>query len=170
MEDFEQGNDTGVSMSREVAEDNFDLMCKAARIKWDRYRETNGKKDADEVREKLVYAIEDGEITISSDGWPTVHGYTQSGKQKDVKITHRPFGAERLMSDRVPEGKDVAKMYAVIGKFTGVSPADIASLEETDLRRVESLSQRLSGMAAKWFYNRIDMGTRHTQDGMYTRK
>jgi hypothetical protein len=141
------------TVTREIAEEDFGRICKAARVKWelyrtrtgkadadgDRDRTRTGKADADGDRESIVDAIMDGEITVDADGWPTVHTEHDSDKLKDIKIFRRPIRGDKLAMDRTKEGQNIQAQDSIMGKFLGLAAKELQALEETDYSRVESL-------------------------------
>jgi hypothetical protein len=126
-------------VTREIAESDFDSICKAARVKWELYRTLTGKADADGDKEKIIDAIMDGDISVDSEGWPTVHTSHDNAKLKDIRIFRRPVRGDKLAMDRTKEGQNIQAQDSIMGKFLGLAAAQLQALEETDYSRVESL-------------------------------
>jgi hypothetical protein len=125
-------------VDKSVAEDDFDAIFKAARVKFDVYCAVHGK-DGELDRQIIVDAIKDGRITVDENGFPTVHPDTENEKLKNIKIMRRPVRADKLAMDRVKEGHDMGKQDAVLGKFLGVAPQMLGLLEERDYNLLQSL-------------------------------
>ena len=71
-------------------------------------------EDFDKLKDKIVKAIEKGLLTIGENGLPT---YTTI-KNNDALAFTEPTGATLLSMDRVKDGHDMRKTYAVIGEIT----------------------------------------------------
>ena len=131
-------DENSTNMSQDFAEQEFDRICRAARVKFELMRTLDGK-DADKQKAIIVDAIIDGEITVDGDGFPTVHTPHDDEKLKAIKIFRRPIRSEKLMIDRTKHGNNVEAQNAVMGKFLNLSKAEVAALEEVDFQRVEAL-------------------------------
>ena len=135
---FLKGKTMEEQITREIAENDFDTMLKAARVKWDVYCRVH-QRDAEIDKEIIIDAIRDGRITINEVGFPTVHPETENEKLKDLKVFRRPVRADKLAMDRVKEGQDMSKQDAVLGKFIDVAPKMLGLLEERDYNLLQSL-------------------------------
>ena len=125
-------------ITKEIAENDFDAMLKAARIKWEVYCSVH-QRDAEIDKEIIIDAIMDGRITIGESGFPTVHPDTDNEKLKELKIFRRPMRADKLAMDRVKDGQDMSKQDAVLGKFIDIAPKLLGLLEERDYNLLQSL-------------------------------
>jgi hypothetical protein len=127
------------AVTKEIAESDFDRICKAARIKWGMYQSVNGKKDTDAIREVIVDAIVDGAVEVDEYGFPTVITESSSDKLKRIKIYRRPTRIEELAADRVADGKNEAAQDAVLSTYLKLAPAQLGSLEKVDYTMVTTL-------------------------------
>ena len=130
-------NETNLIISEEVAMDDFNRMLRAARVKWDLYKQVSGQRDAENERAVIVDAIMDGRVIIDDNGFPTVR--VELDSVKEIKITRRGCRGDWLMIDRVKEGHNSAAQNAVMGKFLGVAPAVIELLEGQDFTLIQAL-------------------------------
>ena len=137
--ELDQTNEAEVKdvVTQELAEADFLRICKAARIKWDMFRQMAGTRDADNDKDLIVSEIMCGGITVNEEGFPTVH--TESKALPTVAIFRRPIRADKLMIDRCKEGHNVKAQDAVLGAFLKISPALLQSLEEVDFKKIEAL-------------------------------
>jgi hypothetical protein len=128
---------TKTGIPREVAEADFERICRAARLKWDRVRDLNTKKDLEQEKQYIIEEIMEGRITVDQEGWPTV--ITESEQLPQVKFKRRPIGRDWMAMDRFKEGQDVKKMFAVMAGYLGINSALLEDLEEADLDNVQAL-------------------------------
>jgi hypothetical protein len=135
---FLKGTTMEQQVTREIAEQDFDRILKAARIKWTIYSKIIGR-DADVDREIIIDAIEDGRITVNDEGFPTVYPDTQTEKLKEVKIFRRTTRGDKLAMDRVKDGHNIAKQDAVLAKFLGIAPGMLQLLEDRDYNLIDCL-------------------------------
>lgn len=129
----------GTSVSREVAEQEFERMLKAARVKWRMYEIKHGKRDVEIDREIIIDGIMDGVVTINDDGMPTVFTQHENDRLKEVTFKRRPIKADRLVADRVAAGHDAKKIDVMLARLLDLSPAEVASFEEADAGLIESI-------------------------------
>jgi len=125
------------TVTEEIAEQDFERMLKAARVKWDLYRQISGTRDADNDKALIISEIMDGRISVNESGFPTVH--TESEIQPEIKIFRRSTRADKLMIDRCKEGHNVQAQDAVMGVFLKVAPTVLQKLDDVDYRNVEVL-------------------------------
>lgn len=125
-------------ISREIAEQDFDRILRAARIKWEIYSMMAGR-DGDVDRAIIIDAIMDGRITVNDDGFPTVYTESENEKLKEIKIFRRSTRGEKLAMDRVKDGHNIAKQDAVLAKFLGLAPAMLQLLEDRDYNLIDCL-------------------------------
>ena len=136
MENFETET---TENSDEFAQDEFDRILKAARVKWDKYCLFSGQKDAESEKELIIDAIKEGVITVSDEGFPTVHTEHQNKQLSKISIVRRPVRGDKLAMDRVKDGHMVSKEDSILGKFLGISPAALQQLEERDYSLISTL-------------------------------
>jgi len=128
---------SGNGVTREVAEADFNRILKAARVKWELFRQFSGTRDADNDKTFIIEEIMSGGITVNDDGFPTVHTEKQGAEK--IKIFRRPIRADKLMIDRCKDGHNVKAQDAVLGEFLKVSPSILESLDEVDFKKIEVL-------------------------------
>lgn len=134
-----ENQEFGSSVTREIAEQEFDRIVKFARVKWEKYAQFAGNKDADAEREMIIDAIMDGYVSVDDEGRPTVHTAHENENLKEIKIVRRPIKADKLAMDRVKEGQDQAKELATLGKFLCIAPSALGQLEEADYNVLSTL-------------------------------
>ncbi len=134
---MENENEVKTVISKEVAEADFDRICKAARLKWDRKRDLLVKKDLNLDRDYIIEEIIAGRITVNDMGFPTV--VTENEALPLVKFQRRPIGKDMLAMDRYKEGQDANKYTAVISQYLGISKSILEGLDSADLDNVQAI-------------------------------
>jgi hypothetical protein len=117
-------------VDQETAEAEFERFASFARIKMDRMRNTNTRRDLDEARQQFIEEVMDGRITVDEAGVATVH--TDSDDIPDVRFGRSVTAMNLAAADKRKENEDVAKMNAMMGAATGIAPGRIAKLEAPD--------------------------------------
>lgn len=114
----------------ETAAADFDRFAASARIRMDRARNTNTRRDLEDDRQRFIEEVMDGRITVDLDGIVTVR--TDSEDIPEVTFPRRVSALAMAAADKRKDGEDVAKMNAMIGAATGIAPGRIAKLEAPD--------------------------------------
>jgi hypothetical protein len=133
----ETKNEVETVVTLEIAEADFDRICKVARLKWDRKRDLLVQKDLNLDRDYIIEEIMDGRITVNDMGWPTV--ITESETLPVVKFQRRPTGKDMLAMDRYKEGQDANKYMAIIAQYLGIAKSILEQLDGVDLEIVQAI-------------------------------
>jgi predicted neuraminidase len=121
-------------VDRETAENDFNRFAQQARLRFDRIRDDNERKDVESDRERFIEEVMVGCIEVDDDGWATV--ITQSEELPQVRFGSRPRASIYKAADRSKSTKEMDKMFAMIADAAGVTKAHLYTLDQYDLTNV----------------------------------
>lgn len=120
-------------VAREVAEAEFERFVETMDLDVDESRmDTEDRKSFDELKERLLRAIETGLLVVDDKGQPV---YTPRAGTHTQPITfHEPTGASFMAMDTKKKDQSVAKMYAVMADMTHLDQKVFAAMPARDLK------------------------------------
>lgn len=147
---MEENNSTVqmVSIDVETAEGEFDRFATAARLKLDRVRNENSRRDLEEDRQYFIEEVVDGRITVDDNGWPSIHTDHDNEKLKKITFSRRPKGSAWTAMDRVKKDKEMSKIYAAMGAACGLTGKELENLDAVDLESVQTVFMLFLGNRA----------------------
>ena len=125
---------TEPKVSNEVAEQDFQRFADMARLKLDRVRNENERRDLGEDRQYFIEEVMDGRIVVDENGYPTV--LTESEELPEVKFTRRPRVTGLRAMDKCKKENENGKMIAMMADTLGIAPAKFNTLDTVDFENV----------------------------------
>jgi len=148
MEDQRQDERLLTQVDEQTAVQEFDRFCRAARLKMDRIRDENSRRDLEGDRQYFIEEVMDGRITVDEEGWPTIHTDHDHPKLKAIKFDRRPKGSAWTAMDRVKKDKEMAKIYAAMAAACGLTGKELENLDAVDLESVQTVFMLFLGNRA----------------------
>jgi hypothetical protein len=117
----------------EVAEQEFDRFVDSMDLDVNTaHMDADDKKDLDQLRSRIISAIQAGSLVINDNGEPV---FTPQRTNDAAPITfHEPTGATLMAMDRKKKTEDVGKLYASMGDMTKTSAATFSKMRMSDLK------------------------------------
>ena len=118
----------------ETAADDFERFARAARIKMDRVRNVNDRKDLEEDRQFFIEEVMDGRIVVDNEGIVTVK--TDSEDLPEVRFPRRVNAMALVAQDRRKEGENMEKLVQMISAATKAPAGKLKLLDAPDFKNV----------------------------------
>lgn len=148
MTESNQSERVLIQVDEETAKAEFDRFCRAARLRMDRVRDENSRRDLEADRQYFIEEVMDGRITVDEEGWPTIHTDHENAKLSKIKFSRRPKGSAWTAMDRVKKDKEMSKIYAAMGAACGCSGKELEALDAVDLESVQTVFMLFLGNRA----------------------
>lgn len=116
-------------IDKETAEAEFERFCEMADLDLDEALDEEEKSTLENLRRTFVKAVMRGRLVINEKGEAE---YTP--EQGGVITFHEVRGETLLASDSVKQGKDIARMFAMLGSMTRQPPARFAKMPMRDFK------------------------------------
>lgn len=130
-----------MKVALEIAEQEFDRMCRSRRIDLEEMAEAKDEADGFlTVKNRIVRVIQRGELVVDPETGDPIYTPPLPGA-KPLRF-HRPTGATFMAMDGVG-GKDIGqmgRMVSVLADMTRTSKAEIAKLDGPDFQFCCSLA------------------------------
>lgn len=117
-----------VTVDRETASNEFDRWARAMKLRLNRVRNENDKRDLEEDRAALIDLIMEGTAVVNERGQ-----MLYNREDGDPLTFYRPRGQEIAEMDRKKSTDDIGKMHALIGAVTRTSPKTASTLYSNEL-------------------------------------
>lgn len=126
-------------VSHEMAVQEFERFADCMDICRDpQYMNSESAEDFEDLKSKIVYEIERGNLVINDNGEPV---YTPKLDPRDPITFSEPTGASFLAIDSKKKGQDMGKVFAMLADFTKQTPARFASMKARDLKPCQAIMQ-----------------------------
>lgn len=116
-------------IDKETAEAEFERFCEMADLDLDEALDEEEKSTLENLRRTFVKAVMRGRLVINEKGEAE---YTP--EQGGVITFYEVRGETLLASDSVKQGKDIARMFAMLGAMTRQPPARFAKMPMRDFK------------------------------------
>jgi 2-polyprenyl-3-methyl-5-hydroxy-6-metoxy-1,4-benzoquinol methylase len=116
-------------IDKETAEAEFERFCEMADLDLDEALDEEEKSTLENLRRTFVKAVMRGRLVINEKGEAE---YTP--EQGGVITFYEVRGETLLASDSVKQGKDIARMFAMLGSMTRQPPARFMKMPMRDFK------------------------------------
>lgn len=120
-------------VTKEVAENDFNNMLRAARTDWERYCRRNGEEAAAKNKEDIIELIQLGRLTIGDSGFPTFCPFTDDEDVSELSFHRMVLGSDIAAGNRSKGDDEFEKFYHRAGQYFKKSPSKIRTLEVGDI-------------------------------------
>jgi hypothetical protein len=124
-------------VDRETAQQDFDRFVRFARLKLDRVRNENDRRDIESDTQYFIEEIMDGRISVDDEGHVIVYTESENENLKEIHITTRPKVSILRAMDKAHRDQGNAKWIAAIGEHVGIAPSVINKLDMVDWQNLE---------------------------------
>jgi hypothetical protein len=129
-------------INRETAVDSFEQFCDDWYISTD----TSGMNEEDEaafekVKQQILTAIMDGRLIYNEDQtfFYTISGSLSKDLVGQVLTVKRPMGDGYMEMDKYKDGKNIKKMYSLLGSMISHGVPFIVRLDGIDLKILQAV-------------------------------
>jgi hypothetical protein len=128
-------------VATEVAEQEFARWAYAMDLNFDpKGLDDEDKENFRRAKERLVRAMEAGHLVVDGEGRMvyTPQIANKAGERTPL-VWNEPRGGDLAAMDQKKAGHDVARMYAVMARMTGVLPITFDSMVARDLKVCQAI-------------------------------
>jgi hypothetical protein len=136
----------GAIVARAVAEEEFDRWTEAMGLDLDLAdMDEDDRKGLAVERGRIVRALQRSHAVVNDEGELVFTPQRRKSRHKDPITFREQTGATLIATDRHKEGKNVAKLYAVLGDVCEVEQKVFAGLASSDAAFCRAVAQVFLG-------------------------